>query len=254
MKDAAEALPSSSVLGSLPPETSRLFQVHKMIIRMVQDRGYIVQMELRDLTLAAFVAEYGEKPSRADLTMLVVSASWSMRESNPCEISIAFVLQVNADDDGNKMFVFFEDAEKVDWQPIQYYQDKMVGDAVFNALLVIRQSITLFARQAVRDMGNSYGRWKNYSMDLFTENDLLVEIAPCLAAAEHHVLTPDEKRTLVRRYCLLESQLARIQPYDPMSRYFGMAIGTVIKITRPSETPPGRYVTYRICEGDTTWL
>ena len=73
----------------------------------------------------------------------------------------------------------------------------------------------------------------------------MVNITHHKLVPKHVVLTVNEKKRLLEKYKLRDSQLPRMQVTDPVSRYFGLNKGQVCKIIRNSETA-GRYVAYRV--------
>jgi len=178
----------------------------------------MVPREMREMTPASFTQKFGDHPSREALTILVEKA----------------------DDETDQLFVFFPEDEKVGVKPIKIYTDRMRDEGVTNAILVLRVDITPFAKQAVQEISDLC------HVEHFKEAELLVDITEHTLVPEHIVLSQNEKAELLKRYRLKEMQLPRIQPNDPVARYYGMKRGNVVKITRPSETA-GRYVTYRIC-------
>lgn len=220
MEDIQQSQQSSAPLlrGGLTPDASRLFRVYKTITSMLFKRGYMVPREMREMTPASFTQKFGDHPSREALTILVEKA----------------------DDETDQLFVFFPEDEKVGVKPIKIYTDRMRDEGVSNAILVLRVDITPFAKQAVQEISDLC------HVEHFKEAELLVDITEHTLVPEHIVLSQNEKAELLKRYRLKEMQLPRIQPNDPVARYYGMKRGNVVKITRPSETA-GRYVTYRIC-------
>jgi DNA-directed RNA polymerases I, II, and III subunit RPABC1 len=207
-------------------EISRLFRIRRTILELLRDRGYLVLNNDQDMDqpreefASRFIAGNG---SRETLTML----------------------RQKEDDPSDQIYVFFPEEAKgksVGVKPISAKAERMETDGINRAILVLQTGLTPHAKQAIESLSAG----EKFRMEVFFENELLVNITRHVLVPEHQVLSLKEKQALLRRYKLKESQLPRIQRSDPIARYYGLTHGSVVKITRPSETA-GKYCSYRFC-------
>lgn len=105
-------------------------------------------------------------------------------------------------------------------------------------ILVTQQNITPSALRIIPALR------PEHIVETFLEQDLLVNITHHELVPQHMLLSHEEKKKLLERYRLKETQLPRIQTLDPVARYLGLQRGDVVKIIRKSETA-GRYASYR---------
>jgi DNA-directed RNA polymerases I, II, and III subunit RPABC1 len=210
---------SNQTVGGLTPEASKMFRVRKTCLKMLKNRGYMVEQEFLNISTDDFRLKFGENPSRENLTILVE------REDDPSD----------------QLFVFFPEDDKVGVKPIKTYCQRMKEENVLRAIIVVKINLTPFAKSAVKEMSI-----RGFRIEYFRDAELLVDITEHKLVPEHIVLTNTQKQELLDRYRLKPSQLPRMQLTDPVARYFGLRPGQVVKIVRPSETA-GRYITYRIC-------
>ncbi|CAL0322175.1 unnamed protein product [Lupinus luteus] len=197
-------------------ETNRLYRITRTVLKMLRDRGYLVHNKEIEMSKHEFKNKFGENMKREDLTFMK-----SMREN-----------------DSDRIYVFFPDEAKVGVKTMKTYTNRMKSENVFKAILVCQQNLTPFAKTCVSEISSTF------HLEVFQESELLVNIVEHVLVPEHQILTDEEKKTLLERYTVKETQLPRIQVTDPVSRYYGLKRGQVVKIIRPSETA-GRYVTYR---------
>lgn len=200
--------------------TARLWRVYRTVHEMLADRGYTVAPEQSEMSLADFAVEYssGGVIDRKGLSFLVSDESG---EQEP-------------------LFVCFPEDSSVGLKTFRDISNKIIQQSVYKAIIVYEKSVTPSARKFVSELP------PKYQIEIFQETDLLVNITKHVLVPKHEVLSVDEKKTLLQRYRLRETQLPRIHSTDPIARYYGMKRGQVVKIIRPSETA-GKYVTYRLC-------
>jgi len=215
---------------TLSDQASRLFRVYKVLHSLLSKRNYAVSSNDMNLDAAGFIERFGNNPERESLTILVSKITEDGNNAGG----------VASDTPQEQLIVFFPTDDKVGVKPIKTYTDQMRENGISNAILVLKQGITPFAKQAVMEMSDEF------RIEHFRESELLIDITLHQLVPEHQVLTSSEKTALLKRYRLKDSQLPRIQSSDPVARFFGMKRGNVVKIIRPSETA-GRYVTYRVC-------
>ena len=206
-------------MSTLQTGAERLFRVRRTVHEMLRDRGYLVDTADINMSEEEFSQKYGDAPGREQLTVMVQKR----------------------DDPTDQILVFWPSDPKVGVKPIKKCVERMKEEEVKRAVLVIQQSMTAFAKQSIQEMCSA----ESLVLEQFLEAELLVNITEHVLVPQHMILTKEEKAILLKRYKLKEAQLPRMQLVDPISRYYGLTRGQVVKIIRPSETA-GKYVTYRL--------
>jgi len=201
---------------------TKLWRIRKTVCQMLDDRGYGVSQALLEETRPDFESAWNQ----------------AVQEGSGRE---RFVILVGKRDNSDeKILVYFpDDNKRVGVKPIRILAEKMTENNISHAILVVRQPLTAFAKQAI---GETMARM---TIEVFHENELVVNITQHELVPKHVPMSAEQKKELLHRYQLKEHQLPRIQLSDPVARYFGLKKTEVVKIIRNSETA-GRYITYRL--------
>ncbi|KAG8821027.1 DNA-directed RNA polymerases II 24 kDa polypeptide (RNA polymerase II subunit 5) [Serendipita sp. 411] len=199
---------------------SRLWKVSRTIHELIRDRGYAVAEDEINLSLDQFKLQFGRAGGIVDRTSL---GFWAHLRNDP----------------SSQIYVYFCDERNVSIKDMKKLLIILDEKDIHQAIVIYPQTMTPAARKLVAGL-------PGYHLEEFAETELLVNITQHTLVPQHEILSAEEKRLLLERYRLKETQLPRIQIADPVARYYGLRRGQVVKIIRPSETA-GRYTSYRIC-------
>ncbi|XP_078182548.1 DNA-directed RNA polymerases II and IV subunit 5A-like isoform X3 [Carex rostrata] len=158
--------------------TGRLYRIRRTVMQMLRDRGYLVLDSEVNMTRYEFVTRFGEPLRREDLTI-----NKSLKG-----------------DSSDQLYVFFPTDEKVGMKHIKKYVELMKHENVSRAILVCQQNLTPFAKSFLLELSSTM------HIEVFSEAELLVNIKDHVLVPEHQVLTNEEKKTLLERYTLKDTQ------------------------------------------------
>ncbi|SCZ89069.1 BZ3500_MvSof-1268-A1-R1_Chr1-1g00931 [Microbotryum saponariae] len=198
-------------------ETARLYRVSRTIHELVRDRGFEIGDEEITMSLGQFKGQYGTAVDKAKLNFTAALAS----------------------DPSIKIYVFYADEPSVGIKTMRKFIGILEEQAIGKGIIIYKTNMTPSANKVISAMVSQF------TIEAFQESELLVNITHHTLVPKHEVLSTEEKKELLLNR-LKDTQLPRIQLSDPVSRYYGLRRGQVVKITRPSETA-GRYVSYRLC-------
>ena len=193
----------------------KLYRVWKTLNKMMEDRGYIIEENYSQISYQ----------------------DWLLKNNNKSSLNGIFYKKEGE----NIVRLYFEYLEgiKLIANDIGSFFSKMKDAKADSGIIVISGVLSSQAKQKLADINIEL------QVECFNISELMVNITEHAYVPKHILLTEEEKKDLMKRYRIKESQLPKILHTDPVAKYLGLKRGDVVKIIRSSETA-GKYVTYRI--------
>lgn len=144
---------------------------------------------------------------------------------------------------GQKIIVYFPNEEKIGIKLVNYYDEKMLESSIYRCILIIKGSITSFAKDEIIKISQRDS--EQIFIEIFTQDNLIIDIIKHKLIPKHSKLNKDEINVLLNKYSIKETQLPKMLITDPVSRYYGYRKLDVIKVDRISETA-GYYTVFKV--------
>ncbi|KAL2051640.1 hypothetical protein ABVK25_008054 [Lepraria finkii] len=218
-------------------ELTRLWRAWRTIHEMCQDRGYELAEEEVRISLDDFrdrFADASGAPDRKKMTTSFRPTDVMLKKYTPSRHPRDTEDPTPAI---GTIWIEFSTETSIGIKQMRTFAQHIHQHNFATGILVTQASITPAALKIIPVVLPQI-------IETFQEQDLLVNITHHELVPKHVLLSAEEKKRLLERYRLKESQLPRIQTGDPVAKYLGLRRGQVVKIIRKSETA-GRYASYR---------
>jgi len=211
-------------------ELFRLFKVYKTLNEMMADRGY--EIFSKDKTYEKWEEEIKEKDEMKGIFTKIIKNENENEENEPEN-------ERNDEKEIKKEHLYFHyiPNAKLNKDCIQRFIELMQTDKVNSGMIITSSKLSQQAKQQIES--------NKELIEIFNLSELVVNITKHELVPKHTLLSKKDRKNLLDRYKIRDSQLPKILISDPVAKYLGLKRGDVVKITRESETA-GRYITYRI--------
>ncbi|ETI25485.1 hypothetical protein G647_02258 [Cladophialophora carrionii CBS 160.54] len=220
-------------------EVTRLWRTWRTVLEMLKDRGYEISADELSIPRWKFQEKYTDSATGlADRRLMRLQALPSeamIKRDTPRPTKSNPEPQTKA----GTIWVEFSPETTIGIKHLRAFAQHLDSHRFTTGIFVTIGAVTAAALRAFEPLQE-----RGIHAEHFQEQDLLVNITRHELVPKHVLLSAEEKKVLLDRYRLKETQLPRIQLGDPVSKYLGLKRGNVVKIIRKSETA-GRYASYR---------
>jgi DNA-directed RNA polymerase I, II, and III subunit RPABC1 len=195
--------------------TKIYFRVRKTTMEMLEDRGFEVSEEDKNMN-------YEDFTNRLDENAIQLVATY---RTNPVKMAyVAFILD-------SKSF------SKKDLVALKALMDEKYPTNEMTVIIVQDKQTPQIAKELLND------EYKLY--EIFSMKNLMFNITHHEIVPRHILLNQEEVELMLKQYQTTRAQLPKLLTTDPVAKYYGMKAGDVCKIIRQSPMTGESYY-YRI--------
>ena len=210
---------------------NNVFHSRQVVTEMLETRGYDVE-KYKNYSLDEVDIMLKNMAKKVNSEMCPLDLICSNKKNTETKIYVKYLLQ-----------------SKIRLVNLKNIIEDMIENLVENnseIIFIIKDKISNMV--SYDNMFDSYVTVDNIHIQIFSIENLLVNITKHVLVPPLRILSDEEKDTIVETYRLNKlTQLPIILKSDPVAKFYGVRKGDLCEIVRPSETS-GIYINYRYCE------